>query len=138
MNRRVAAMVDKILMGRKPADIPVAVKSLFNSVNGQPDLFDTVPPPVRTMLLDNARTLPFSLAAPPPPAITCEQLGQIKVPTTVAIGELTRTFYRIAAGAVARCIPGAKVVVIPKGRHAAPVQATSAFNDELLRFLTGN
>jgi pimeloyl-ACP methyl ester carboxylesterase len=125
-------------MGRKPADIPVAVKSLFNSVNGQPDLFDTVPPPVRTMLLDNARTLPFSLAAPPPPAITCEQLGQIKVPTTVAIGELTRPFYRIAAGAVARCIPGAKVVVIPKGRHAAPVQATSAFNDELLRFLTGN
>jgi pimeloyl-ACP methyl ester carboxylesterase len=33
---------------------------------------------------------------------------------------------------------GAKLVVIPNGRHAAPVQATSAFNEALLKFLTGN
>ncbi len=122
----------------KAGDLAGAVKTLFNGVNGQADLFDAVPPPVRTMLLDNARTLPISLAAPPPPAITCEQLRQIKVPTTVAVGELTRPFYKIAAGAVARCIPGAKLVVIAQGRHAAPVQATSAFNDALLRFLSGN
>jgi pimeloyl-ACP methyl ester carboxylesterase len=122
----------------KAGDIAGAVKSFFNGVNGQPDLFDTVPPPVRTMLLDNARTLPISFAAPPPQAITCEQLGQIKVPTTVAVGELARPFHKIAASAVARCIPGAKLVVIPKGRHAAAVQATSAFNEVLLRFLTGN
>ncbi len=122
----------------KAGDTAGAVKSLFNSVNGQPDLFDTVPPAVRTMLLDNARTLPISFAAPPPPTITCEQVGQIKVPTTVAVGELTRPFYKIASSAVARCIPGAKLVVIPKGRHAAAVQATSAFNDALLRFLSGN
>ena len=122
----------------KTGDTAGAVKSLFNSVNGQPDLFDAVPAAVRTMLLDNARTLPISFAAPPPPTITCEQVGQIKVPTTVAVGELTRPFYKIASSAVARCIPGAKLVEIPKGRHAAAVQATSAFNDALLRFLSGN
>jgi pimeloyl-ACP methyl ester carboxylesterase len=122
----------------KAGDVAGAVKSFFNGVNGQPDLFDTVPPPVRTMLLDNARTLPLSFAAPPPPAITCEQLSQIKVPTIIAVGESTRPFYRIAASSVARCIPEAKLVVIPKGRHAAAVQATSAFNDALLRFLSGN
>jgi pimeloyl-ACP methyl ester carboxylesterase len=122
----------------KAGDTAGAVKSLFNSVNGQPDLFDTVPVAVRTMLLDNARTLPISFAAPPPPAITCEQLGQIKVPTIIAVGELTRPFYKIASSAVARCIPGAKLVELPKGRHAAAVQATSAFNDALLRFLAGN
>jgi pimeloyl-ACP methyl ester carboxylesterase len=122
----------------KAGDTAGAVKSLFNGVNGQLDLFDTVPAAVRTMLLDNARTLPISFAAPPPPAITCGQLGQIKVPTIIAVGELTRPFYKIAASAVARCIPGAKLVEIPKGRHAAAVQATSAFNDALLRFLAGN
>ena len=132
------AIVAPAAAAAKAGDIEGAVKSLFNSVNGQPDLFDTVPPPVRRMLLDNARTLPISFAAPLPPAITCEQLGQIKVPTTIAIGDLTRPFYKIAASAVARCIPGAKLVVIPKGRHAAAVQATSAFNDALLRFLNGN
>jgi pimeloyl-ACP methyl ester carboxylesterase len=40
----------------KAGDTAGAVKSLFNGVNGQPDLFDTVPAAVRTMLLDNART----------------------------------------------------------------------------------
>jgi len=122
----------------KAGDLAGAVKNLFNGVNGQSDLFDTVGPSVRTMLLDNARTLPISFAAPPPPAITCEQLGRIKAPTTVAVGELTRPFYKIAASSVARCIPGAKLIVMPKARHAAAVQATSAFNDALLRFLSGN
>lgn len=121
----------------KTGDIAGAVKTLFNAVNDQADLFDTVPPAVRTMLLDNARTLPISFAAPPPPAITCEQLGRIKVPTTVAVGELTRPFYKIAATSVARCIPGAKLAVISEGRHAAPVQATVAFNQALLQFLSG-
>jgi pimeloyl-ACP methyl ester carboxylesterase len=133
-----AAMASPAAAAVKAGDTAEAVKSLFNGVNGQPDLFDTVPPSIRTMLLDNARTLRVSSAAPPPPAITCEQLGQIKVPTTVAVGELTRPFYKIAATSVARCIPGAKLIVIPKGRHAAPVQATSEFNDVLLRFLTEN
>ena len=133
-----AAMSAPAAAAVKAGDTAGAVKSLFNSVNGLPDLFDIVPPVVRTMLLDNARTLPISFAAPPPPAITCEQLGQIKVPTIIAIGELTRPFYKIASSAVARCIPGAKLVVIPKGRHAAAVQATSAFNDALLRFLAGS
>jgi pimeloyl-ACP methyl ester carboxylesterase len=133
-----AGMASPAAAAVKAGDIAGAVKNLFNAVNGQPDLFDTVPPPVRTMLLDNARTLPISFAAPSPPAITCEQLGQIRVPTTVAVGELTRPFYKIAASTVARCISGAKLVVIPNGRHAAPVQATSAFNEALLKFLTGN
>ena len=132
------AMASPAAAAVKAGDMAGAVKTLFNSVNGQADLFDTVPPSVRTMLLDNARTLRVSSAAPPPPAITCEQLGQIKVPTTVAVGELTRPFYKIAASSVTRCIPGAKLVVIPKGRHAAPVQATSEFNAALLRFLAGN
>jgi pimeloyl-ACP methyl ester carboxylesterase len=133
-----ATMAGPAAAALKAGDTAGAVKILFNAVNAQLDLFDTVPPPVRTMLLDNSRTLPISFAAPPPPAITCEQLGRIKVPTTVAVGELTRPFYKIAASSVARCIPGAKLVILPQGRHAAPVQATAAFNEALLRFLTGD
>jgi len=132
-----AAMAAPATAAVKAGDTAGAVKNLFNGVNGQPDLIDAVPAAIRTMLLDNARTLPISFAAPPPPTITCEQLGQIKVPTTVAVGELTRPFYKIAAISVPRCISGAKLVVIPKGRHAAPVQATTAFNEALLRFLSG-
>jgi pimeloyl-ACP methyl ester carboxylesterase len=133
-----AAMAAPATAAVEAGDTAGAVKNLFNGVNGQADLFDAVPAAIRTMLLDNARTLPISFAAPPPPTITCEQLGQITVPTTIAVGELTRPFYKIAATSVARCIPRAKLVVIPKGRHAAPVQATASFNEALLRFLNGN
>ena len=132
------AMAGPAAAAVKTGDLTGAVKILFNAVNDQANLFDTVAPAVRTMLLDNARTLPASFAAPPPPPITCEQLARIKVPTAVAVGELTRPFYKIAAGSVARCIAGAKLVVIPKARHAAAVQATAQFNEVLLRFLGGN
>jgi hypothetical protein len=35
---------------------------------------------------------------------------------------MTRPFYRIAADAVARCIPGAKLVVMPDWRQIAVIQ----------------
>jgi hypothetical protein len=54
--------------------------------------------------------------------LTCEQLGHINKPVTVARGEMTRPFYRIAADAVARCIPGAKLVVMPDWRQIAVIQ----------------
>jgi len=40
------------------------------------------------MPLDNARTMPLLFAAPPP-NVTCESLGGIKVPTLVVPGERT-------------------------------------------------
>jgi pimeloyl-ACP methyl ester carboxylesterase len=59
------AIVSPATAAVKAGDTAGPVKSLFNGVNGQPDLFDTVPPAIRAMLLDNARTLPLSFAAPP-------------------------------------------------------------------------
>jgi pimeloyl-ACP methyl ester carboxylesterase len=70
--------------------------------------------------------------APPPPPITCSQLGQIEVPVTIARGELTRSFYRIAAATAHRCIPESQLVILPGGRHMAPTEHPSAFNEVLL------
>ena len=88
------------------------------------------------MFLDNARTWTLSLAAPPPPAITCDQLRQIKIPALITHGEATRTFYRISTEGAANCIPGAKLVIIPGGRHLAMIQQPEAFNMALLEFLS--
>jgi pimeloyl-ACP methyl ester carboxylesterase len=121
----------------KAGDNNEALRLLINGVsNQQPGYFDTAPPSIHAMLLDNARTLPLFYAAPPPPQITCEQLGKLKMPVTIAKGDSTRPFYKIAADTASRCIPGSKLVVIPNGRHVTPAQNPAAFNEVVLTFLT--
>jgi pimeloyl-ACP methyl ester carboxylesterase len=124
-------------MAAKAGDTGAAVRLLFDDFTGQPGIVDRLAPAIRASLLDNARTLPLSLLrAPPPPPITCAQLGQIAVPVAIARGELARPFYRIAAETAHRCIPGSRLIVIPGGGHLAPANHTAAFNEALLNFLT--
>jgi pimeloyl-ACP methyl ester carboxylesterase len=120
----------------KAGDNAQAARLILAGVNNQSDAFDSAPEAIRTMWLENDRTLPLGFAAPSPPKVTCQQLGKIKVPVTIARGEQTRPFYRIAAEAAARCIPGAKLVVLPKDRHLAPVQDPVLVSNELMKFLS--
>jgi pimeloyl-ACP methyl ester carboxylesterase len=119
----------------KAGDIAKAARLLVDGINGQLGMFDTLPAATRSATLDNARTLPLQFGAPPPPPISCGQLGQIKVPVAIAVGEFARRSYRILADTASRCIPGSRLIVIPKGRHAAPPEAPTAFNEALLGFL---
>jgi pimeloyl-ACP methyl ester carboxylesterase len=59
----------------------------------------------------------------------------VKAPTIVAGGELTRRYYYLIDGVVARCIPGARLVIIPEVTHLMSYQNPPAFNEALLRFL---
>jgi pimeloyl-ACP methyl ester carboxylesterase len=122
----------------KAGDTAGAVRLFFDAVNAQPGIFETLPAVAQSMFLDNARTIPLLFAAPPPPAISCAQLGQITVPVAIAKGELTRSNYRILADTASRCIPGSRLVVVSQGRHAAPAVIPAVFNEALLGFLKDN
>ena len=123
-------------MAIEAGDTRAAVRHLIDGVTGRPGTFERLAPAIRSWLLDNARTVPLSLGASPPPPITCAQLGQIAVPVAIARGELTRPFYRIVAETAHRCILGSRLIVIPGGGHLAPANHTAAFNEALLSFLT--
>jgi len=131
-------MVGPAAGASKAGDTVEALRLFFDGVNGQPGIFETLPPATRSMFLDNARTIPLHFGAPPPPALSCAQLGQIKVPVTVAKGELTRVSLRIMADTASRCIQGSRLAVVSQGRHAAPALSPAAFNDALLDFLKDN
>jgi pimeloyl-ACP methyl ester carboxylesterase len=131
-------MVGPAVAAAKAGDNAAAVRVFMDSVNAQPGTFDTFPPAVRTIMLDNARMLPLLFAAPPPPPITCAQLGKIKAPVAIARGELTRPLYRILADTASRCIPGSKLIVVPNARHLWPGQEPFAFNETVLGFLKSN
>jgi hypothetical protein len=105
-------------------------------VNNQgPGAFDTQPEAFRQMILDNARTVPLQLSAPPPPAISCATLGGVKVPTLVVGGEQTPRYVVLINEVVVQCIPGSRLVVIPKATHLMSRQNPAAFNGVLLHFL---
>jgi pimeloyl-ACP methyl ester carboxylesterase len=77
----------------------------------EPGGFDRLPQASRTMLLDNARTAPLMLGAPPPPPITCEALQTLNRPTLVTRGEKGNAYHRLVSEGVGKCVPGARQVV---------------------------
>jgi len=97
--------------------------------------FAREPEAVRTMALDNARTLPLLLAAPPPPPISCATLRGMRVPTLVIGGERTRRFYSAINEVVARCLPGSRLTTIPTATHLTSHHSPAVFNDAILRFI---
>ena len=126
----IAAVQEKDEAGR--------VRALLDGIDALPGSFDAYPRGPKGVALENARTLPLEFAAPPPPSITCAQLGAIKAPTAVVRGELTLPFLRIIADTASRCIPGSLLIVAPKTRHLWPAQEPAAFNQTLLEFLAKN
>jgi pimeloyl-ACP methyl ester carboxylesterase len=113
-----------------------ATKLVFDWVNNQgAGAFDKQPEALRQMMLENAKTVPRFLAAPPPPAISCATLGGVKAPTLVIGGEQTARYFSLINEVVVRCVPGSRLAIIPKATHPMSYQNPAAFNDSLLQFL---
>jgi pimeloyl-ACP methyl ester carboxylesterase len=111
-----------------------AVRLFTDWISVKPGSFDTLEPSLRKVLLENSRTLPLFLTRPPE-AITCAQLGEIKVPITIAQGQKTRPYFETLANTAHGCIPGSQLVTIPNAHHLGPVENTPALNAALLSHL---
>ncbi len=66
-----------------------------------------------------------------------KQVGAIRLPTLVLIGELDRVIPPAGGRQTARLIPGARVVAIRGVGHASYVEQPQAFNDAVLGFIDG-
>lgn len=85
---------------------------------------------------DNARLWSYkSNPARPltPPAMT--RLSDIKVPTLVVVGDQDLSHIREIGTILASGIPGASLVTIPGAGHLVNLDARTAFNDALEKFL---
>lgn len=120
----------------KQGDQMAALRPFVDGANGSPGTFDQLPARVRTVMSDNARTIPLQFNAPPPPLISCAELGGLHVPVAIASGTQTRPFFRIAAETANRCIPNSQGILIQNGRHLAPLQMPQDFDAALLAFLS--
>ena len=103
--------------------------------NPGPGTFDTQPEAFRQRILDNARTLPLARSAPPPLARSCATLHSVKAPPLVVGGERTLRDFALINEVVVQCIPGSRLVGIPKATHLMSHQNPAAFNEALGQFL---
>jgi pimeloyl-ACP methyl ester carboxylesterase len=101
-----------------------------------PGEFDSLPRDWQTILLDNTRVVELLLAAPPPPAITCDMLKNFTRPTLVVRGEKTQPFYALISEAITRCVRGARQVILQKVNHDGPWPDPAAFTAAIFEFLS--
>lgn len=124
-----------IIAAIKQGDAVQATKLLSAVVNGEPvENFEKLPPALRQMLLDNARTLPVLFAAPPE-SVTCDALRTIKAPTLLIRGANTPLIFSKTNEVVARCIPGSESIAIPEASHVMSYQNPQRFNQAVLDFI---
>ena len=69
------------------------------------------------------------------PDYSAADLGAIRAPVTVALGENDEFIKRDHAEYLARTIPGAAFILLPGVSHFAPLQRPALFNDAVLSFL---
>jgi pimeloyl-ACP methyl ester carboxylesterase len=101
-----------------------------------PGGFDNEPQTLQTIALENARPLTLVFTAPPPPIVTCEMLKSFTRPTLLMHGEKTQTSYKLMAEEMSKCVPGARLLVIPNVNHAGPRQDPTAFSAAVLEFVS--
>ena len=132
-----ARMFGSIAAASKAGDVTGAAKLLQAAVfQLRPDEFNSLPEDLQTVLLDNARVVPLMLAAPPPPAITCDMLKDFTRPTLVMWGEKTLKWYALISETITKCVPGAEKVILQNVNHDGPVRDPSAFSAAVFDFVS--
>lgn len=67
------------------------------------------------------------LMRPDPPAYS--RLGEIKVPSVLAIGDLDYAMVRECGERIAQAIPGCRLIIVPGADHLLPLRAPDALAD---------
>jgi pimeloyl-ACP methyl ester carboxylesterase len=96
--------------------------------------FKSVSDELKTVFLENARTVELQVAAPRP-TVTAAQIAQLNVPVTFTTGEKTTPFYEVQVRAAHRALPRSRLVSIPNAHHAPSFENPAAFNAALLTHL---
>lgn len=128
------AMFGPVFEAVKRGDLHEAVRVLLDGSGQRAGYFAAQPAERQAINLDNARTMPLLLSQPQPPAITCGDLAGLKVPVTIAYGELSRPTFGVVSRAAARCIPGQHLEV-RGATHMWPEEDPAAFCAAVLRFI---
>lgn len=112
------------------------VRHFLDGVGG-PGTFDQITPSGLARGMENAPELRALLLAPPAtayPVVTCEELGQVSVPTLLQTGELSPRFLHRITDELERCLAHAERVILSGVSHGLRANP-DAYNASVLAFL---
>jgi pimeloyl-ACP methyl ester carboxylesterase len=136
----IGAFLETLAPARQAAlagDSDAATRHFYEAVAGRPGLWETLSEDRRQLMLPNGRMLRLFFAAPRT-NISCDQLGHVRAPTLIVKGDRSIPMFQLFSDAVAGCMPGSQVAVIPNSGHSMSQQNPPAFNKALLEFLERN
>jgi pimeloyl-ACP methyl ester carboxylesterase len=102
----------------------------------QPRTYRQLSPPMKTMFLDNVKSLKLLLSSPPPPPnFTCEDAKNLRVPVLLVEGESSFHDVVAASRALHKCQPAAERAAVAHATHNMQLDNSYAFNRAVLEFL---
>ena len=98
--------------------------------------FNELPPTAQASQLQNALGMKsLTMSASPFPNVTSDELKRLKMPILILTGANTTRIHGRVTQELARLLPDAKAVTIPKSRHPIPGDNPQAFNEAVQEFL---
>ena len=95
-----------------------------------------LPPAVQAARAQNPLSMKsLALSSDPFPNISGEELKRLKMPVLILTGENTVRIHELVNRELARLLPNAKEVMVPKSRHGTPSENPQAFNEAVREFL---
>ena len=117
------------------SDLEKGVRLFISGVIGQ-GAFDTLPPPVQHMMLDNAEQMKAETLAPDNwPSLARAEVGQIQAPTLLLTGEHSPKMFLLIVDELERSLPNTERKTIPDASHALAAGNPKAYNETVLTFL---
>jgi pimeloyl-ACP methyl ester carboxylesterase len=114
-----------------------AMRLLIDWTNAAPGTYVSLTEAQREEALANSAPLAAMLDAPPPPAVSCRDLGTIRVPVLLIEGGRTNPYYHLSTDAVSRCLSTSTHTLLPQAAHDASWQDSHGFDDALISFVDG-
>jgi non-heme chloroperoxidase len=101
--------------------------------------FDSLPPAAVASVMENARFFKaITLSSDPYPMVPRDKVARITVPVLIVTGANTMEIHKLVNDELARVLPGAARVTIPKAGHGSPRENPAAFNEAVLAFLASS
>lgn len=115
-----------------------AVRLFIDGVQGQVNGFANLPQKFREGMLQNVHTMRSArLTEDPRPRsrLTCEEAGQIRIPTLLVHGERSPAQFVLTNEMLEKCIPNVERAILPSTSHSLEMENPTGFNETVLEFL---
>jgi non-heme chloroperoxidase len=115
-----------------------AVRLFIDGVQGQVNGFANLPQKFREGMLQNVHTMRSSrLTEDPRPRsrLTCEEAGQIRIPTFLIHGELSPAQFVLTNEMLGKCMPNVERAMLPSVSHSLAMENPGDFNEMVLEYI---